>query len=241
MELYNITPENAIAELPIYMTEDIKVYKPKEPKQKPKKNAPRHCIRFDGNEFKKKYGIVLILAALFTIYSIILSSCVRASTIREVRADFEAEYQAKIKAYETEQNTQKQADYFLTGQASLDASVNQAVDAVAPVIAKLSTDAQKATEVCCMLARVMNPAFPKTFEEVASQPQQWMFYDGTDNTCTEHDREIAEKIIRPFMESGILPNGLTANMVYAEWTPNDYVLRDEYYTTSTMHTFVYSN
>ena len=77
-----------------------------------------------------------------------------------------------------------------------------------------------------MLARVMSTAYPNSFEEVASQPQQWMFYDGKDNTFSQHDREIAESIVRPYMENGIVPNGLTADMVYGHWSTNDFVLRN---------------
>ncbi len=41
------------------------------------------------------------------------------------------------------------------------------------------------------------------------------------------------------MESGIVPNGLTAEMVYGSWSTNDFVLRDSYQTTATMHTWRY--
>ena len=90
-----------------------------------------------------------------------------------------------------------------------------------------------------MLARVMSPFYPDSFEAVAAQPQQWMFYDGTDLTFSQHDREIAESIVRPFMEKGIVPNGLTAEMVYGSWSTNDFVLRDSYQTTATMQTWRY--
>jgi len=199
----------------------------------------RHGFRVDWERLIKRYGIVIAVAALFTLYTIILSWCVHAAAVKETRSTMDAELEARMEAYRQEQALAAQKEHWLSGTASLDAAINQAVDAVAPVIAKLSTDDQKLTETCCMLARVMNPWYPNSFEEVADQPSQWMFYDGSNKTCTEHDRELAEQIIRPYMENGIVPVGLTDQMVYGEWSTNDFVLRDSYKTTSTMHTFRY--
>ena len=90
-----------------------------------------------------------------------------------------------------------------------------------------------------MLARVMSPSYPNSFQAVAKQPKQWMFYDGTDNNFSDHDREIAEKIVRPYLESGKIPNGLTAELVHGSWSTNDYVLRDDYEGSGTMTTWRY--
>ncbi len=189
--------------------------------------------------FRRKYGILLMAAAAFTIYTILLSAGVETRTERRVRQEMAGAAVQAVEQYKAELAYQAQAEHFLSGEASREAAINQAVDAVAQVISKLSTDAQKATEACCMLARVMSTAYPNSFQEVAAQPQQWMFYNGEDNTFSQHDREIAERIVRPYMESGIVPNGLTAEMVYGEWTQHDFVLRDSYKTTSTMHTWRY--
>jgi hypothetical protein len=64
-----------------------------------------------------------------------------------------------------------------------------------------------------------------------------MFYDGSDKTFSQHDRELAESIVRPYMESSIIPNGLTPDMVYGAWSPNDFVLRDSYENAANMHTW----
>jgi hypothetical protein len=66
-----------------------------------------------------------------------------------------------------------------------------------------------------------------------------MFYDATDNNFSDHDREIAEKIVRPYLESGKIPNGLTAELVHGSWSTNDYVLRDDYEGSGTMTTWRY--
>lgn len=208
----------------------------------PRRQRGAHAMTRES--FLRRYGILLIAAAAFTIYTILLSSWVSWRTEKRVRGEMEHEYDVRLEeamaAHKEEQAQQKAAEFFLSGDASREAAINQAVDAVAPVISKLATDAQKYTEASCMLARVMNPAYPNTFQEVASQPLQWMFFDGSDKTCSDHDREIAESIIRPYMESGKIPNGLTAEMVHGSWSTNDYVLRDSYEGTGTMHTWRYA-
>lgn len=192
---------------------------------------------FDKDRFVKRYGILLMCACIFTMYTIALTGITTKRTEKRVWAEAEEVINQRIADYEAAQKEARSAEYFLSGEASREAHINQEVDAVAAVISKLSTDAQKATEAACMLARVMNPAYPNSFKEVALQAQQWMFYDGSDNTFSQHDRDIAESIVRPYIESGIIPNGLTKDMVYGSWSPNDFVLRDSYQTTPTMHTY----
>ena len=206
--------------------------------KEPPKIPTRMRMEEIGNRLIKRYGIFLAVMAVWTISLIICSAIVHHNTAESVMEQMEEEYAVMLEQYKREQAEAEQAQHWLSGQASLDAAINQEVDAVAAVIAKLSTDAQKLTEASCMLARVMSPAYPNSFQEVAQQAQQWMFYtaDG-DNTFSQHDRDLAEQIVRPYMEEGIIPNGLTADMVYGEWTPNDFVLRDSYLTTSQMRTW----
>lgn len=189
------------------------------------------------DRFVKRYGIMIVLACIYTLSMILCSAIASKRTEKAVWEKARAEYAVQLEAYKREQQEAEQAAHWLSGDASREAAINQEVDSVAAVISKLNTDAQKATEASCMLARVMNPAYPNTFKEVAQQASQWMFYDGSDNTFSQHDRDIADSIVRPYMESGIVPNGLTAQMVYGSWSPNDFVLRDSYETTSTMHTW----
>lgn len=193
----------------------------------------------DTKGFIKRNLILIVLLVTAIIWTFVVRAISYHNAYQKASEEYAAYYAAELEAYKAQQAEEIQKTYFLSGQASLDAEINRAIDSVAPVIAKLSTDAQKYTETCCMLARVMNKYYPGTFAEVAAQPQQWMFYDGSDNTCSQRDKEIAESIIRPYMEQGIVPNGLTAEMVYGEWTPTDFILRDSYQTTSRMHTWRY--
>ena len=208
-----------------------------------RKEGGRHMGGGSRNPFWRDYKILIVGAAVFTIYTILLSSWVSWRTETRVHAEMDADYERRVEQRIAEYHEQRQqeqaAEYFLSGEASREAFINQEIDAVAPVIAKLSTDAQKYTEASCMLARVMSPSYPNSFQEVAKQPKQWMFYDGTDNNFSDHDREIAEKIVRPYLESGKIPNGRTAELVHGSWSTNDYVLRDDYEGSGTMTTWRY--
>ena len=205
-----------------------------------KKEMIKFNLSVRAERFVRDHMITILLIAAMIVEGVIVGGTTAHNVRVETEERLAAEYAAQLEAYKAEQAYQQQAQSFLSGSDSLQVAINKEVDAVAPVIAKLSTDSQKATETCCMLARVMSPSYPNSFEEVAKQAQQWMFYDGTDNTYSERDRQIAESIIRPYMESGIIPKGLTSAMVYAEWTPNDYVLRDSWETTSRMRTWRWS-
>ena len=213
------------------------------PEPEKRKEGGRHMGGGSRNPFWRDYKILIVGAAVFTIYTILLSSWVSWRTETRVHAEMDADYERRVEQRIAEYHEQRQqeqaAQYFLSGEASREAFINQEIDAVAPVIAKLSTDAQKYTEASCMLARVMSPSYPNSFQEVAKQPKQWMFYDGTDNNFSDHDREIAEKIVRPYLESGKIPNGLTAELVHGSWSTNDYVLRDDYEGSGTMTTWRY--
>ncbi len=201
---------------------------------------PKIRIDIDLKRFGKRYGILLGVMFLWTISIICISAIVQHNTEQAVRQEMAIEYASQLERYKAEQREAEQAAHWLSGDASREAAINKSVDAVAAVIARLSTDQQKLTEASCMLARVMSPYYPNSFEEVADQPSQWMFYDGTVKTFSEHDRELAESIVRPYMESGIVPNGLTQNLVYGAWSQNDFVLRDSYENSTTMHTWRFS-
>lgn len=204
-----------------------------------KHERPSQRRNIDWDRLVKRYGIVVAGAALFTLYTIVLSWCVHAGAVKQVRTDMEIEYAARLEEYKAEQARAVQAEHWLSGTASLDAAVNQAVDAIAPVVARLQTDEQKQTEVGIMIARTLNSGFPNSLQEVAEQEGQWPLYDGTIRTYTAHDCELVEPIVRPFMESGRLPLDLTSDIVFASWSQTDLVGRDSYYPSSTMHTWRY--
>jgi len=188
--------------------------------------------------FRRKYGILLIGAAAFTLYTILLSASVEHRTEIRVRQEMAGEALAAVEQYKAEQARETQKQYFLSGDASREAFINQEVDSAARLAARMSNDTQKGGIICNALARVMNKAYPGTMQEVIAQPEQWMFYS-PDNKFSTHDREIAEKILRAYYEEGIVPTGLTEEFVYGSWSESDYVLRNTWDFGSATRTWRY--
>ena len=188
--------------------------------------------------FRRKWGILIIGAALFTIYTVILSASVAHRTEIRVRQEMAGEAAAAVEQYKAEQARETQKQYFLSGDASREAFINQEVDSAARLAARMSNDTQKGGIICNALARVMNKAYPGTMQEVIAQPEQWMFYSA-DNKFSTHDREIAEKILRAYYEEGIVPTGLTEEFVYGSWSESDYVLRNTWDFGSSTRTWRY--
>lgn len=197
----------------------------------------RMRVEDQAHRMMKKYGIILAATCIWTICMILCSAIVEHTTERRVREQMAAEYEIRLtqelEAYREEQRQAEQASYFLSGDASREAFLNQEIDAAARLCAKMDTDLQKGGIICNALARVMSRDYPGTMQEVIAQPNQWMFYSA-DNKFSAHDREIAEKILRDYYESGIIPNGLTDEYVYGSWSEQDYVLRNTWdYSAST--------
>lgn len=203
------------AELPKYENPGLKDREP----------AKRRRPVWDAESFKKRYGIFLIMAAAFALYTVILSGVVEHRTEQRVRQEAAIEYASMLEKYKAEQREQEQASYFLSGDASREAFLNQEIDAAARLAAKMGNDTQKGGIICNALARVMSRNYPGTMQEVIAQPQQWMFYS-PENKFSTHDREIAEAILRAYYVDGIIPTGLTEEFVYATWSEQDYVLRN---------------
>ena len=206
-----------------------------------KQPTPQHKIVLDIDlrRFGKRYGILLALAFLWTISIICCSAIVHHNTEKMVRQEMAIEYASRLEAYKAEQAQAEQAAHWLSGDASREAAINQAVDAAARLAGAMTNDTQKGGIICNALARVMSSAYPNSIQEVIDQPNQWMLYK-PDNKYSEHDREIAEKILRPYYEDGIVPNGLTADYVYASWSEQDYVLRNTWDFNSSTRTWRYS-
>lgn len=189
--------------------------------------------------FVRKHGITIALAAAFTIYTLLLSWSVSARTEKRVRAEMADQYAAELQAYKNEQAEARSREYFLSGDASREAFINQEITAGAQLISKEANDQVKGTKLGVAIARKLNPNYPDSIREVAAQPNQFMFYS-EENTYTQHDWDLAESMIRPLYEQGIIPNGLTENMVYFEWNGSSGTARDSYETTTSMSTWKYT-
>ena len=207
---------------------------------KPEVQSRRHHRISRNEELKRRYGLSLIVFMIWGA-SMILGCCmtgviVRNNTIKELRQEMAVEYASQLEAYKRQQAEQAQAEHWLSGDASREAFINQEILAGAKLICREANDQVKGTKLGVALARVMNPMYPGTIKEVAEQPNQFMYYDDS-NKVTEHDLDLAEQILRPYYEQGIVPNGLTQDMVYFEWSGNSGTARDSYETTTSMSTW----
>lgn len=228
-----MTIENARQLAPLWAseTEDVKVF---EPKRKPRKTVAKKRPLFE--RFKQRYGILLIAAAALTIYTIILSARVESVTEKRVRAEESQKYEVALEAYKTEQARAKQAEYWLSGDASREAFINQIIEKGAHFIAEETGDQYKQTKLGVAVAREMNPAYPNDLESVMNQPNQWI-RNSPDSKITQHDLDLSEQILRPYYESGIVPLGLTDKIVFFDTATG--IARDSYETTTTMTTWRY--
>lgn len=172
--------------------------------------------------FRRKWGIFIIGAAIFTIYTILLSAGVEHRTEVRVRQEMAGEAAAAVEQYKAEQARETQKQYFLSGDASREAFINQEIDAAAHFIAEEANETMKGTKLGVAIARLMAGGYGSTLREVINQPDQWMFYSGEDNKFTQADREFAEGIVRRYYEDNIIPNDLTTDIQWIIWSPGDY-------------------
>ena len=235
-----MTAENARALAPMWAEmESVKIYEPRQKTRHAEPKPKRKQIRIPAlDRLMKRYGILVIAAAAFTLYTIILSARVESVTEKRVWAEAESHYADQLDAYQAEQALEAQKAHWLSGDASREAFINTEIKAGAQGIAKEANDQVKGTKLGVGIARVENPNYPGTIKEVFAQPGQFMFID-ENNTYTQHDWDLAESLIRPFYEDGVLPNGLTEDMVYFEWNGTTGTARDSYETTTGMSTWRY--
>lgn len=163
---------------------------------------------------------IVILTTVFCCEGLI----VRHNTEQRVRAEMAAEYAVQLEAYKAEQAAEAQAQYFLSGDASREAALNQEADAIARAIGPMKTRRMKLTMIWNILVRVDNKAYPDSVSEVIGQPDQWMFYNAS-NPIHDDDRALALEQLQ-LWHDGRYPSGLTTEHVYGEWSASDYVLRN---------------
>lgn len=239
-----MTEANARQLVSVWAAEDsdpVRVYEPaKRTRARTAQEPPRKKIRRMPSleQFKKRYGILLVAAAAFTLYTIILSARVEHVTEKRVWAEARTEYEQQLDAYKAEQAYEAQKEHWLSGEASREAFINQEIKAGAQAISKEANDQVKGTKLGVAIARTLNPNYPGTIKEVFAQEDQFMFIS-EDNTYTQHDWELSESMIRPLYEEGRLPNGLTSEMVFLDWNGSTATARDSYETNTSMGTWRY--
>jgi len=94
------------------------------------------------------------------------------------------------------------------------------------------------TYAWCIFNRVDNPSseFDSTLEEVIAKPEQWMFYDPDSPVTDDLYRIALEEVTR--WHEGERP--VSYDFVYAEWSRDDVVLRDNWEYTDGTNTWRYT-
>lgn len=176
--------------------------------------------------YERYYGIAIMVFILLAFWtwgvSTVSAHKARRETEERLSAQYAAEYDAKMEAYISQQEAIERA----IGDKSMQAQIEREADALARLIGPMKTKRMKRTMIWNVLVRVDSPFYAGTVEEVASQPQQWMFYDES-NPIRDDDRELALEQLQ-FWHEGRYPAGLTVDFLYGEWSENDYVLRNKW-------------
>lgn len=188
---------------------------------------------FDWDRLVRRYGIVVIAAAVFTIYTIILSASVEARTEKKVRQEMAFHYASELEKYKAELAEAEQASYWTSGEASLAAQINREADFLSRVDI-WTTDEAYQTFVCNVWVRVMRGDYPDSVEEVLQQPKQYDFFS-LKKPIDERRHAITVELLKK-LHNGIFPANLTLEHAWLEMKKDGAVCvlhsSDKYYTTN---------
>ena len=192
----------------------------------PRRNQTHARKRISETRLFRNYGIAIIAILALIIWTgaiwIISGNISAAKTKKSLTAKYDAEYEAKMQAFQDELielNTPTEDEY-------LQRQIRTEADLIAKVIGTMNTKQMKLSMLWNILMRVDSPYYPDTVAEVVNQPQQWMFYDEK-NPIRDNDVQLAIEQLRLWHE-GRYPAGLSSTFVYGEWSEHDYVLRDRW-------------
>ena len=183
----------------------------------------------------------LTVIVMFLWGASLIGGCCITGTIMYHNAYEEASevYEQKLDLYKRTQAEAAQKEYFLSGEASREAFLNQEKEAARHLSAGMMSNAQKGGIVCNAISRLMKGNHGSTLQEVISEANQWMYYQ-SDRKYTEVDIRIADKLVEDYY-NGIIPNGLTDEYEFGSWYPDGrYVLRNTWDFSSNTRTWEYS-
>lgn len=196
---------------------------------------PKTHTRMNKDEFVRRYGIFLIVAVVFTLYTILLSAMVARKTEKRVRAEMTVQFEQEMIAAENARKEAESAARFLSGEASLAAQMRTEATDIAKVLYAVRNNSKddKITNVWCILNRVDNKAYPDSVEEVCKQPQQWMGYS-EDNPVLDDLFQLAYSQLE-IWHGGTRP--VSDDFIYLAWSPSEITIRDSWEYSSKTHTW----
>ena len=186
--------EKTIAELFPYRTDE-----PKPP--------VRHRVISQKENFLRRYGIMLILWAAFTIYTICLSAFVNYQAVQRTRAEYDQMFESWQQEYTADQ-------YLLTGEASRAAAIDRDAVSIAHDGGIWKTEAAFKAYVWNVVVRSRRSNYPNSVQEVLEQTGQYAFYD-PDGTYNAQKVQWAKEVLEEAYD-GQLPRYLTLEHQFLE-------------------------
>lgn len=209
----------------------------REPKKEKLPMKMRILLFFEG--FLKRNAIAMLVIAALALEGWAVAIYTEKRVTKEVTASVTAELRQGFQKYLDEMERQRMASGLLTGEASLQAAMEDEAKAIAKLLYGYRNNSlrDRKTLIWCVLARVDSNAYPNTVEAVVDQAKQWMFYQ-SNNPVRPDDQELAMEMLKEWHD-GKYPAGFSSEFVYAEWSAHDIALRNEYKTSSKTKYFRY--
>lgn len=201
-----MTVQKAIRELPQYAEAEL-------PPPQPSAPPIRHRI-MTKEEFERRYGLLLILAAAFTIYTVLLSAWVTNRTEKRVWEEAGEHYADELQAYKDQQAYDRSAEYFLSGEASREAAMNQDAEAMSRDGGVWKTEAAFKAYCWNVVMRKLSPLYPNSIKEVLEDPGQFDYHQ-TEGAYSAEKFQWAKEVLEQ-AESGKLPARLTPQHLWQE-------------------------
>lgn len=197
-------------------SDDTREYRPKKSRKHQAEHKPRIRLHLMG--FLKRHGIALFLAAAFLLYGLGVSVITERRVTKRVTLKVQQEMWDGFQKYLEEQRQEKQAAGLLTGEASLQAAIDEMVEPIAVHVATLRMD-RKVTVIGVKtyiwgvdLARLGSGKYGNSIQDVLEGNVEGYVYG---HAVRNEDREIAREIVTAYMK-GERPNGWTPDLEFAE-------------------------
>ena len=171
--------EKSIKTLPTYKWHD-------EPFQ-----PPRLKVQISAERFLKRYGIMLGLMALFTVYTIVLSASVYSHAMKVAERKHESQMAAQQEEWQKQYTSQT---YLLTGEASREAAMDRDAISLAHDGGVWKTEAAFKAYAWNVVVRSKRADYPNSVQEVLAQTGQYAFYD-PDGAYGEQKYKWAREVV----------------------------------------------
>ena len=162
---------------------------------------------------------VVFIAIAWTLGAILITrAIVRHNVTREVEERCSLEYAQMFEEYKQEQMEAEAKEYWLSGEASFENSLNRDATLICKGNGIWTTDEARYGYWCNVMVRVMSPDYPNNVEDVLKQSGQYTFWD-ENAMVDEASHKKCVELLRQFY-SGVLPAHLTLKHQFLEMRDN---------------------